>query len=96
MRADVSWEFMCVNRLCRDIIFRRAYLQTQIPAQFNGKALCIRPSWQSVADMNMCRDDNRPECSCVPYIPPQSAKNSWLVAAGRMYHLQVGNPAFTE
>jgi len=40
--------------VCRRTIFRIAKLGGLNPSSWVGKALCIRPSWQSVSEMNMC------------------------------------------
>jgi hypothetical protein len=51
--------------VCTGYVFRRMWFAIASPAQWVGKALCVRPPWSGV--MNTCQSLEA-TCNCLPYL----------------------------
>lgn len=72
--------------VCLGYLFKRFWFKIMDPTLWNGKAVCVRPSWANFT--RMCQDLSS-TCNCFPYLPKGNKENVFLVAEGLRYNLQV-------
>ena len=71
--------------VCSGFLFKRFWFNLMKPISWNGKAVCVRPSWANYT--RLCQDLLSTTCNCFPFLPKSDKENVFLVAEGLRYNL---------